>query len=143
VLRTKVVSLPRSTLAVVLIDTSVWIEVQRGRFNLDPFVEPGEIAICPPIAQELLQGVQSPERFALVWDTLLSARMLDDPMPLARFEYAAEIYRRCRETGYMVASSHDCLIAACAIEAHVPLLQRDHDFEVMADVVPLELLRNV
>ena len=79
----------------------------------------------------------------MVWDTVLSARMLDEPMPLARFEYAAEIYRRCRETGYAIASSHDCLIAACAIEARVPLLQLDHDFEVMADVVPLELLRNL
>ena len=139
----KVVSRLRYALAVVLIDTSVWIEVHRGRFALDAFVEPGEIAICPPIAQELLQGVQSPELFAIVWDTVLSARMLDDPMPLARFEYAAEIYRRCRENGYVIASSHDCLIAACAIELRVPLLQRDHDFEAMADVVPLELLRNV
>ena len=110
---------------------------------MDAFVEPGEIAICPPIAQELLQGAQSAERFTIVWETLLEARMLDDPLPLARFEYAAEIYRRCRETGYVIASSHDCLIAACAIEARVPLLQRDHDFEVMADVAPLELLRNV
>lgn len=129
-------------MAVVLIDTSVWIEVHRGRFNLDAFVEPGEVAICPPIAQELLQGVRSPDLFAIVWETVLAARMLDDPMPLARFEYAAEIYRRCRENGYVIASSYDCLIAACAIEAHVPLLQLDHDFEAMADVVPLELLRN-
>ena len=68
--------------------------------------------------------------------------MIDDPMPLARFEYAAEIYRRCREGGYVIASSHDCLIAACAIEQAIPLLQLDHDFEVIADVVPLELLRN-
>ena len=42
----------------------------------------------------------------------------------------------------MIASGHDCLIAACAIEAHVSPMQRDHDFEVMADVVP-QLLRNV
>ena len=138
----KVVSRPRFALAVVLIDTSIWIEVHRGRFDLEAFVEPGEIAICPPIAQELLQGVQSPERFMIVWETVLAAKMLDDPMPLARFEYAAEIHRRCREQGFVIASSHDCLIAACAIAAKVPLLQRDHDFEVMADFVPLELLRN-
>lgn len=130
-------------MAVVLIDTSIWLEVERGRFDLDAFVETGEIAICPPIAQELLQGVRSPERFAIVWETVLSARMLDDPMPLARFEYAAEIYRRCRESGHVVGSSHDCLIAACAIENKVPLLQRDYDFERIAEVAPLELLRNV
>ena len=140
---TKVASRARIGLAVVLIDTSVWLEVERGRFDLEAFVDAGEIAICPPITQELLQGVSSPERFAIVWHTVLSCRMLDDPMPLERFEYAAEIYRRCREDGYVVASSFDCLIAACAIENRVPLLQRDRDFEKIADMAPLELLRNV
>lgn len=130
-------------MAVVLIDTSIWLEVERGRFDLEAFVDAGEIAICPPIAQELLQGVSTPEKFSVVWHTLLASRVLDDPMPLERFEYAAEIYRRCREVGYVIASSFDCLIAACAIENRVPLLQRDRDFEKIAERAPLELLRNV
>ena len=130
-------------MAVVLIDTSIWLEVERGNFNLEAFVEPGEIAICPPIAQELLQGARSPERFGIVWDIVLGARMLDDPVPLERFERAAEIYRRCREDGYTITSSYDCLIAACAIENRIPLLQRDRDFEKIAEHAPLELLRNV
>ena len=130
-------------MAVVLIDTSIWLEVERGRFTLDTFVEPGEIAICPPIAQELLQGARTPERFTVVWNIVLNSRMLDDPVPLERFEYGAEIYRRCREDGYTVASSHDCLIAACAIEHRIPLLQRDRDFEKIAEHAPLELLKNV
>ena len=130
-------------MAVVLIDTSIWLEVERGRFNLYDFVDAGEIAICPPIAQELLQGARSPETYSVVWNTVLSSRMVDDPMPLETFELAAQIYRRCRDDGYVITSPFDCLIAACAIENHVPLLQRDRDFEKMAEVAPLELLRNV
>jgi len=129
--------------AVVLVDTSIWLEVQRGRFDLEAFVDYGEIAICPPIAQELLQGTGEGARYTMVWHTILSTRMLDDPMPLETFEEAAQIYRRLRLDGYTVASNFDCLIAACAIRNEVPLLQKDHDFEKIAEIVPLELLRNV
>lgn len=130
-------------MAVVLVDTSIWLEVQRGRFDLEAFVEYGEIAICPPIAQELLQGTGEGERYTIVWHTILSTRMLDDPMPFETFEEAAQIYRQLRLDGYTVASSYDCLIAACAIRNNVPLLQRDYDFEKIAEIAPLELLRNV
>lgn len=114
-----------------------------GRFDLYAFVDPGEIAICPPIAQELLQGAGEGSRYTIVWQTILSCRMIDDPMPFETFEEAAQMYRRCRLDGYTIASSHDCLIAACAIRNEVPLLQRDYDFEKIAETFPLELLRNV
>jgi predicted nucleic acid-binding protein len=128
--------------AVVLVDTSVWLEIERGRFDLEAHIEYSEIAICPPIAQELLQGARDPERYTLVWHTILEARMLDDPMPLENFEQAAQIFRDCRAIGHTIASSHDCLIAACAIRHNVPLLQRDKDFEIIARIAPLELLPN-
>ena len=70
----------------------------------------------------------------------MSCRMLDDPTP---FEEAAHIYRNSRAQGYIIASAHDCLIAATAILNKVPLLQRDRDFEQIAELAPLELLRNV
>jgi hypothetical protein len=70
-------------------------------------------------------------------------RRTDCPMPLEVFEDAAQIFRLCRDDGYVIASAYGCLIAACAIRNSVPLLQRDRDFEKIADVAPLELLRNV
>lgn len=129
-------------MAVVLVDTSIWLEVERGRFDIESHLEWGEIAICPPIAQELLQGARDPERYSLVWHTIFAAVMLDDPMPLETFERAAQIFRDCRDAGHNVASSYDCVIAACAITHNVPLLQRDRDFEFIATVAPLELLPN-
>lgn len=127
-------------MAVVLIDSSIWLEVERGRFDLCAFVEPGEIAICPAIAQELLQGAQV---YSVVRDVVVNARLLDEPTPFERFERAAQIHRFCRMGGGTSVSLTDCLIAATAIEHRVPLLQRDRDFETIANHAPLELLRNV
>ena len=130
-------------MAIVLVDTSIWLEVQRGRFDIEKYIDIGEAAICPAIAQELLQGTRTASTYGIVWNTILSSRMLDDPMPFETFEQAAQIYRDCRDDGYVVVSPFDCLIAACAIRNEVPLLQRDRDFEKIADMAPLELLRNV
>ncbi len=129
--------------AVVLVDTSIWLEVERGRFNLYDFIDPGEIAICPAIAQELLQGARTAETYSVVWRIIMSSRIIDDPTPFETFEEAAHIYRNCRDDGYVVASPFDCLIAATAILNKTPLLQRDRDFEKIAEKAPLEMLRNV
>jgi predicted nucleic acid-binding protein len=77
--------------AVVLVDTSIWLEIERGRFDIEKFVDIGEIAICPPIVQELLQGARTPDRYTTVWHTILSTRMLDDPMPLETFERKSSV----------------------------------------------------
>jgi predicted nucleic acid-binding protein len=67
--------------------------------------------------------------------------MLDDPMPLERFEAAANIYLRCREAGYTIRSSVDCLIAACAMAHDATLLHNDRDFDHIAEVVGLQARR--
>ena len=127
---------------VVLVDSSVWFEIQRGRFDLESLLENSEIAICPPIAQELLQGAMDAESHEIAWRVIFASRMLDDPMPFETFEEAALIYRQCLRNGHAIVSSHDCLIAACAIRHNVPLLQRDRDFELIAQIAPLNLAPN-
>ena len=57
-------------MAVVLVDTSVWVEVHRRRYELAGYIGSDEIAICPAIAQELLQGAQDPDQYASVWDVI-------------------------------------------------------------------------
>lgn len=129
-------------MAAVLVDTSIWLEVERGLLDLDAFVAPREVAICPPIAQELLQGLADGPRFTAMRSMILDIRMIDDPMPFETFEEAAQIFRHCRAKGHTIASNFDCLIAAAAVRNRVPLLHRDVDFEMIAEVVPLVLLRN-
>jgi len=34
--------------AVVLVDTSIWLEIERGRFDIEKYVEIGEIALTRP-----------------------------------------------------------------------------------------------
>jgi predicted nucleic acid-binding protein len=54
---------------------------------------------------------------------------------------AALLYARCRWQGITIRSPNDCLIAACAIEAGLPLLHADQDFGHIASIEPrLQLL---
>lgn len=129
-------------MAIVLVDTSIWLDVHRGQYDIQTRVQFEDVVICPAIAQELLQGAQEPAQYERVWATLFATRMLDDPTPLEAFEEAAHIYRLCRDDGYIIASAHDCLIAACAIRHGVPLLHRDQDFEQIARVTDLTVLPN-
>lgn len=55
-------------------------------------------------------------------------------------EEAAALYRLCRRRGETVRKMIDCLVAAAAIDAGVPLLHADADFEVLARHTALELV---
>ena len=56
---------------------------------------------------------------------------------LADYEEAAALYRHCRRRGATVRALTDCIIAAVAIRAGVPLLHADQDFEQIARHCPL------
>lgn len=124
----------------LLVDTSVWVLSGRGLLDLEPYMAKDDLAICPPVLQEVLQGVRAAE-YSLMRALLHRLPMLDVEVPLARFEYAVELYRRCREKGLTIRSSVDCLIAAIAVLHDVPLLHNDRDFEQIARVAPLRSLR--
>ncbi len=47
-------------------------------------------------------------------------------------EVAAALYRTCRRNGETVRKLIDCLIAALAIRAEVPVLHDDTDLDVLA-----------
>lgn len=123
----------------VLVDSSIWLQVEREGYDLGSRVAYRDIATCPPIVQEVLQGSDSEARYRLNEMTLHTVHMLDDPMPLARFEEAAQLYRRCSKAGFQLRSGVDCLIAVCAIAHDVPLLCRDRDFVHIARVASLRL----
>lgn len=89
---------------------------------------------CPAVVLEVLRGAR---RYETVRAALLHARMLDDPTPSARFEEAAQLYRRCRDAGVTVRSSIDCLVAATALAHDATLFHDDRDYEQVRRVVPL------
>ncbi|HEX6160244.1 MAG TPA: PIN domain-containing protein [Thermoanaerobaculia bacterium] len=121
----------------MLADTSAWINHLRG---IHPIPEEVVLVTVPPVLQEVLHGADLARSYDLLREVVLSsATMLDNPMPLERFEQAAQIYLRCRDKGYTPRSSVDCLIAASAIAHDAELLHDDRDFGFIAEVVPLRL----
>jgi predicted nucleic acid-binding protein len=123
---------------VILVDSSIWL---ARRFRITDVVDPKEVTICGPIVYEVLRGAR-PEQHSALSDVLYSAQILDDPMPTERYEQAALIYRALRAIGITIESSFDCVIAAVAMHYRVELLHRDHDFDRIAEVMPLRA-RNV
>ena len=59
--------------------------------------------------------------------------------PVADFEGAATVYRRCRTAGITPRGLIDCMIAGIAIRSGCELLAIDADFAAIATVLPLRL----
>lgn len=125
----------------VLVDTSAWL-LQKPSAAFLALTKNQPVAICPPIVQELLQGAYDQKRMNRVNGIASGSEMLDSPVPLARFEFAGEIFRVLRAGSFTIRSSNDCLIAAIAMHHDLPLLHGDRDFDYIAQFFPLRA-RNV
>jgi predicted nucleic acid-binding protein len=125
---------------VVLVDTSVWIEVFRKppKFRLDSAVDFDEVVTCLPVIHEVLQGFHDEAAFILARDAMLALPIVESPLRREVFLEATELYRRARRKGRTVRSGVDCLIAACALRNSLAVLHRDRDFDALADISGLE-----
>jgi len=125
---------------VILVDTSVWIELINGRLGrtlaADRLLE---FVTCGPIVQEVLQGLRQDSASDSFRAGFLAIPCLSDPLPCGVFLQAADIYRQGRQRGFTIRSSADCLIAAIAIENKVPIWHRDRDFDVIARYTALHV----
>lgn len=126
----------------MLVDTSVWIEMLNGRMG--PRVSEQELvnfAVCGPIVQEVLQGTRDDPKGEAFREAFLALPVLSDPPPKALFLAAAEIYRTGRVKGYTIRSSVNCLIAAIAIENRTVVWHKDRDYETIARYTSLRTRR--
>lgn len=125
----------------MIADSSVWIDYLRsGRGRaaevLDRALRERAVVLLPVILQEVLQGADSPQRFA-AWQRAFEALpVATGADPALTATHAAGLYARCRWAGITVRSANDCLIAASCIELDEPLLHLDRDFERIAEVEP-------
>ena len=128
----------------VLVDTSVWIEVFRrgSTFTLESVVDLDDVVTCPPVIQEVIQGFDDERAFRVARDSMVALPVLANPMTLHVYEQAADLYRRGRRAGKTLRSSVDCLIAVCALQHDVEVLHRDRDYDTIATIAPLRA-RNV
>ena len=125
----------------ILIDTSAWIEFLRDTGSpvcqlVDESLDQ-EFAVCDPIRMEILAGARD-EQHLLQLRKLLARAIAIETKP-SDFESAAALYRRCRRRGETVRKLIDCLIAATAIRAGIPLVHTDADFDVLERHTQLQI----
>ena len=122
----------------MILDTSAWIEFLRvtgSHADLAlrrAFKNARPVWIPEVVYREVLQGARNTQHFMRLQSALeeLSPYASPDPFELARS--ASLLYAQCRWQGITIRSPNDCLIAACAIEADMPLLHADRDFLTLA-----------
>jgi predicted nucleic acid-binding protein len=129
---------------VIVVDTSVWIDVLAGRRTRKArqcveLIEGGDpVALTDVILTEILQGLSSDSEAELVERHLrafpvLRLEGLDD------FALAASLYRSARGAGVTIRKTLDCLIAAPCVRTGAPLLHADADFDRLASCTALRV----
>lgn len=123
----------------ILVDTSVWIEVfKRPRpLDLEKFVPLENVVTCLPVIQEVLQGFRDERSFRIARESMFAMQWVEAPLQAELYEEAVQLYRAGRRAGITIRSSVDCLIAACAIRNNLEVLHRDRDFAALAKLSPL------
>ena len=126
----------------ILIDTSAWIEFLRDTGSsvcrrVDELLD-GQMASCDVVRMEVLAGARDEQHLQQLRGLL--ARTTTLSMEPADYEHAAALYRSCRQQGETARKLVDCLIAAVAIRADVPILHRDGDYDVLARHTALHVL---
>jgi hypothetical protein len=123
----------------ILVDTSVWIQVFRRTEPLDltAVVDFDEVVTCLPVIQEVLQGFRDERAFRQAHEAMHALPVVESPLDVAVFDEAVGLYRLARRAGLTIRSSVDCLIAACAVRHDFVVLHRDRDFDSLARVSAL------
>ena len=124
----------------IIVDTSVWIEVLKDKSGLivDRFrsiVSTSEVLFCRFVQLELLQGAKDELEWKKLDEYLETQYYLEAEEKTWR--NAALIYFKLRKLGLTVRSPIDCCIAQIAIENNVILFHRDQDFIRIKDHFPL------
>jgi predicted nucleic acid-binding protein len=125
----------------ILVDTSAWVEFLRDTGSpacerVDELLA-GDVATCHPIRMEVLAGARDEAQLRALRGLLARATILaTEP---SHYEEAAALYRTDRRRGETVRRLIDCLIAAHAIKAGVPVLHADADFDVLARHTDLQV----
>lgn len=124
----------------ILVDTSVWIEVLRDRAGrviaaFERALDGDEAVLARFHQLELLQGARDEREWGLLREYLDAQDYLE--CSPASWADAARIFYELRKRGKTVRSPIDCCIAQIALDHDVLLLHRDRDFEIISEVRPL------
>jgi len=122
----------------VLIDSSVWIEVVRSGGHagmiarVEGLISSGSAAMTEPIWMELYQGIRSKREEARLEMTRSLCTWL--AFDAACWQEAARTARACLRSGANVPFG-DVLVHACSVRHGVELLEKDRHFAIIAEAL--------
>lgn len=121
-----------------LLDTSglIWIERDpEGARELAAHILAGDVATCEPICLELLRGTRSTAEFDERARDLAGLPQVEvTPGVLSRARSIQRDLTRLPGPRHRTVPVLDLVVAAAAIDAELPILHRDRDFEAIAEV---------
>ena len=125
----------------ILVDTSAWIEVLRGRAGdrYHTAISGDEVVTCLPVMQEVLQGIDDERAFHIAVAAFADIPILENPMTRSVFDEAVSLYRDARRAAITIRSSIDCLIAVCALRNGATVLHVDRDFTHLARITGVKV----
>jgi predicted nucleic acid-binding protein len=124
----------------ILVDTSVWINVLKDKSGdiVQAFRSRvgDEIIVFTRFNQlELLQGAKNETEWHQLDDYLSTQYYLEASE--STWRSAARLYFVLRRKGVTIRSPIDCCIVQIAVEHDAVLLHRDHDFQKIAQIIPV------
>ena len=127
----------------IVVDSSVWIDFFHGVSTpeverLDGLLGVTPLAIGDLVLVEVMQGFRTDQDVATARQLFRSLALL--PMLGGSNAWkAAENVRQLRRKGITVRKTIDGIIATACIEANLPLLFSDRDFQPYVEYLGLEL----
>ena len=127
----------------ILADTSAWVDHLRGRRTsaarrLAALLD-GGLATTDVVVMEVLAGARDGAHLTTLRRLLQRCELV--ATDVADYESASAIWRACRRGGDTPRSLLDCLVAAVAVRADLPVLHSDRDYDAIARHVPLTVDR--
>ena len=76
----------------LLVDTSVWVEVFRrpSRFQLESVADLEEVVTCLPVLRDVLQGFLDERAFQIAREAMHAIPIVESPLQIEVFEEAVE-----------------------------------------------------
>ncbi|HEU0190382.1 MAG TPA: PIN domain-containing protein [Mycobacterium sp.] len=98
----------------------------------------GELVVTEPVVMEVTAGARSDTQERALRSMLRRFGLLPFD-PVADFDAATRIYRRCRQAGVTPRGMVGCMIAAVAYRHDATLLCWDADLDRVAGVIGIDL----
>lgn len=127
-----------------LVDTSALVHLLRDRSGAlagkyDRLVAGQPVVLCRITEFELLNGARDEREWSRLVRMLGEERIIE--IASSAWAAAGQIVFDLRRRGMTLASTLDCLIAQTALDHDLDLIHDDRDFEAIAKVRPLRVVR--